>query len=279
MPELPEVECLTRAVRQAIVGKSVEKIDFKRKSLRDAIPTKTLQKSLCGKKILEVSRRSKYMLWDTGKDLGIFHLGMTGNLRLLPEAKPQFPHTHVIFHLNSDVFLHYIDPRRFGRISCCAKDAYDTHKFFQHLGPEPLEHKNLGKYLFLESRGKKRPVKTFLMDAAVVVGVGNIYANEALFRTRLHPETLALSLDESQYRQLAQNVKKTLREAIKAGGTTLRDFHSADGKPGYFAHSHNVYNRKDQPCKTCSSPIEQLRQSGRSTFLCPRCQTHFDTPK
>lgn len=276
MPELPEVECLTRAVSRSLQGAKLTKAKFFRKDLRDPIPVGEFRKALEGQFIDRFWRRSKYMVWQSGDQCGVFHLGMSGNMRLLEDAKPVYPHTHAIFMFEKEKgvpqFLHFIDPRRFGRISCIPLAELESHPYFSKLGPEPLVARKLGEYLFERSRNKKQAVKTFLMDARVLVGVGNIYASESLFRAGISPTRPAGTVKRNEFELLAIHIKATLREAIKAGGTTFRDFKSSDGEPGYFFLKLNVYDREGEPCRQCGDAILNIRQTGRSTYYCPNCQ-------
>jgi formamidopyrimidine-DNA glycosylase len=204
---------------------------------------------------------------------------MTGNILERPSAAPEIAHTHAVFTVRDKQgrtkFLHFVDPRRFGKIACLKGKAWDEHELFADLGPEPLEltGAELGRHLYAVSRGKKQPVKTFLMDARNVVGVGNIYASEALFRAGISPRRRAGAVTRGGYDALAAAVRETLAASIAAGGTTFRDFRSADGSPGYYAVLLNVYDRGGEPCKTCGQKIRQLRQGGRSTFYCAFCQS------
>ncbi len=278
MPELPEVECLTRNVRKALLGGTVERAEFLRKDLRWPIPIARVRAALCGETVDEVFRRSKYMLVRTKNGLGVFHLGMTGNMLVHDSAEPQALHTHAIFHFRSKAgkaqFLHFVDPRRFGVIDCVARDeALEEHSMFKGLGVEPLAHRKLAAYLFERSRAKKQPVKAFLMDARVVVGVGNIYASESLFTAGIHPLRAAGRVSAEQYHLLAAAIQKTLRQAIKAGGTSFRDFKNSDGNPGYFVVQLKVYDKVGEPCPNCAKKISLARLSGRSTFFCEFCQS------
>lgn len=280
MPELPEVECLTRAVRKVAKGGQLVRADFMRKDLRDPIPIKTFKALLEGATVEDVLRRSKYLLMKTKNAYGVFHLGMTGNMLWLKNAEPELPHTHAVFTIKDkngkEGYLHFIDARRFGRIDvvdCRGGNMLAEHPHFIDLGPEPLTHADLGQYLFEKSRKKKAPIKAFLMDARVVVGVGNIYASEALFRAGINPKRKAGAVTQQQYALLGQAVVHTLNKAIDAGGTTFRDFKNSDGNPGYFKVQLNVYDRKGEPCQKCGTLIKDIRQSGRSTFFCPLCQS------
>lgn len=275
MPELPEVECLTRAVAKAISGFKCQNIDFYRDAIRDPIPKLLLEKVLIGMPVERVYRRSKYLLIDTKAGTAVIHLGMTGNLLALSGQTPELKHTHVVFSFKKNrdtIYLHYVDPRRFGRISAMLPNEMPEHPWFCDLGPEPLEELRLGDHLFGISRKKMTPVKAFLMDPANVVGVGNIYACESLFLAGIQPLKKASDLTLGDYRQVAAAIKKTLKKAIKAGGTTFRDFRNSDGSSGYFAVSLNVYNRSKKPCLRCRNPIKMERISGRSTFFCDFCQ-------
>lgn len=276
MPELPEVECLTRAVKGAIKGGTLLDAAFLRANLRETIPADDFRRVLVGEKVEDVFRRSKYLLLRTKSGYGVIHLGMTGNLLLQPTAVPTIPHTHAVFSVRDKkgrtIYLHFVDPRRFGVIDLVEGGDYAQHRLFANLGVEPLEHPDLGGYLFEKSRGRKQPIKTFLMDARIVVGVGNIYASESLFRAGIRPQRAAGAVTRARYELLAAAIKETLLESIEAGGTTFRDFKSSDGNPGYFAVRLNVYDREGEPCTKCGAPIKALRQSGRSTFFCGRCQ-------
>jgi len=277
MPELPEVECLTNAVRATALGWTVSDVRFLRQDLRAPIPTKRFKALFTGQKLSEISRRSKYMLWKVdGQGYGIFHLGMSGNFLMRPTGEVQMKHTHAVFTLSrprrKDVYLHFVDPRRFGIIDCCTLTELEDHKYFRELGPEPLSCENLADHLFTRSRRRKQPIKAFLMDAKNVVGVGNIYASEALFRAGIRPLKAAGKVNTSAYERLAQAVDETLTAAIAAGGTTFRDFRNADGNPGYFALRLNVYDRAGAACGQCGEKIRQVKLAGRSTFYCRRCQ-------
>jgi formamidopyrimidine-DNA glycosylase len=276
MPELPEVECLTRAVRRVVKNGTFVKAKFYREDLRGPIPIELFNKLLSKQPILAVERRSKYLMIKTKLGYGLVHLGMTGNLICQRYAKPQIDHTHAVFTIVTDegekVWLHYVDPRRFGRIDCIEGHEFASHKFFKDLGPEPLKTSNLGEYLFDKGKERKKPIKTFIMDNSIVVGVGNIYAAEALFKIGLNPTTPSCEVSKNTYLNLGKEIQITLKKAIKAGGTTFRDFKNVDGKPGYFAISLAVYNREGQPCTICKTEIECVKQSGRSTFYCPKCQ-------
>lgn len=277
MPELPEVECLTRAVRGVLKGGTILEASFHRKDLRDPIPMTEFRELLVGEKIEDVFRRSKYMLLKSRRGFGVFHLGMTGALMERGGEAPEEKHTHAVFKVlnakGKETFLHFVDPRRFGRIACLAGESYENHAFFADLGPEPLVSKNLGKHLFETSRGRTAPVKAFVMDARVVVGVGNIYASESLFRAGIHPKKKAGQISLERYEHLAREIQATLQEAIKAGGTTFSTYRNYEGNPGLFVVDLKVYDRAGEPCRKCKKPVRQIKQTGRSTFFCAFCQS------
>ncbi len=276
MPELPEVETITRSLSETIVGATLSGLVFHRKDLREELPKKTLTEVLSGEEILSVFRRSKYILIETNKGFALIHLGMTGNVFFETFREPKRPHTHVVFEFldkgGARFFIHYVDPRRFGRMGAQLGKTWQSHPYLTGLGVEPLEEKQLGAYLYQLSRNRNLPVKNFIMDSRIVVGVGNIYACEALFKAHIRPTKKSGSISRQKYDLLSEAIKKTLRAAIKAGGTTIRDFRSSEGNPGYFSQSLNVYGRKDKPCLKCGAIIRMTRMSGRSSFFCAVCQ-------
>jgi formamidopyrimidine-DNA glycosylase len=276
MPELPEIECLARAIKPLAEGRTLRKVHFIRTDLREEVPTSRFNRLLKGQEILRISRRSKYLLFHTQTGVGIFHLGMSGNILCYDNAKPKQKHTHATLCLSKadspDLFLHFVDPRRFGYINCCTPGELESHRYFRHLGPEPLALAKLAKYLYETSRKRKTPVKCFIMNASVIVGVGNIYASESLFSSKIHPLKKACDLSKLDYKRLSRAIKTTLMAAIKAGGTTFRDFRNPDGNPGYFAVALKVYGRENKPCKCCQSPIQQIRLTNRATYYCKNCQ-------
>ncbi|MEP7097890.1 MAG: bifunctional DNA-formamidopyrimidine glycosylase/DNA-(apurinic or apyrimidinic site) lyase, partial [Dokdonella sp.] len=230
----------------------------------------TLRTSLTGQRVDDVERRAKYLLVHTQAGSAVLHLGMSGALRVLPAATPIGIHDHVDWRLDNGLVLRYTDPRRFG----CQlwQPQGEIHPLLAGLGPEPLSDDFDGDSLWLRSRGRSAAVKVFLMDQANVVGVGNIYAAEALFAAAVHPKRAAGSISRARYVRLATEVKRILAYAITRGGTTLRDFISPDGAPGYFEQELFVYGRAGQPCKVCGAPIRVITLGQRSTFYCPRCQ-------
>ena len=278
MPELPEVECLTQAVSGIILNQRVDSLTFLRKDLRYPIPVKSLKKILEGNEIISVTRRSKYMLWQTKNGHALIHLGMTGNVLQMDSDQAQFPHTHVIFSFrgtskSKNFHLHYVDPRRFGQIDGHLGESVENHPAIRNLGVEPLiKPSELADHLFQKSIARKTPIKNFIMNAEVVVGVGNIYASESLYSARIHPLTHAGKLSKGGSLKLSRSIQKTLRSAIASGGTSFRDFKNSNGSPGYFEQKLKVYGRKNQPCKSCASLIKVEKIGGRSTFFCPKCQ-------
>ena len=229
-----------------------------------------LAQALTGQRITAVDRRAKYLLFRTGAGSLMVHLGMSGSLRVLPRDLPPRPHDHVDLLLDSGKLLRYTDPRRFGSMFWLPDG--DSHWLLDDLGPEPLEAAFSGDYLYRLSRGRRVAVKTFLMNSHVVVGVGNIYANEALFQAGIRPGRLAGRISRTRYLRLAQEVRDVLAKAIAAGGTTLRDFVREDGSPGYFRHDLKVYGRGGEPCVTCSRPLTEIRLGQRTTVFCRQCQ-------
>jgi formamidopyrimidine-DNA glycosylase len=269
MPELPEVETTRAGLAPHLVGRTVTGVTLRRKALRWAIPP-TIRKQLPGERILAVRRRAKYLLVDTGPGSALLHLGMTGVLRVLPAATPVGTHDHVDVALDSGRVLRFTDPRRFG--SLLWQPAGTTHELLAGLGPEPLSDDFDGDHLFARSRGRTAAVKTFLMDQRIVVGVGNIYAAEALFRAGIAPHRAAGRVSRERYHALVTAVKDVLAHAIARGGTTLRDFLSPDSEPGYFETELHAYGREGEPCTACGKPLTGAVLGGRATVWCARCQ-------
>jgi formamidopyrimidine-DNA glycosylase len=269
MPELPEVETTRRGLAPHLVGRRVVALDVRQPKLRWPIP-RELRVQLPGQRIEAIERRAKYLLVHTGPGSALLHLGMSGSLRVLPATTPVGPHDHVDWRLDSGRVLRFTDPRRFG--SQLWQPRGETHELLAGLGPEPLSDAFDGDHLWLRSRGRRAAVKLFLMDQGIVVGVGNIYASEALFAAGIHPRRAAGSVSRERYARLAAEVKRILAYAIGRGGTTLRDFISPDGTPGYFEQELMVYGRAGEPCRACGTPVRASVIGQRSTFHCPRCQ-------
>lgn len=274
MPELPEVETTRRGIAPYLVGRRVTGVILRRPDLRWPIPPE-ISELLPGQRIDAVERRAKYLLLRTGIGSALLHLGMSGVLRVLPPDAPVGKHDHVDIGLERTLaqaprILRFTDPRRFGCLLW--QPLGETHELLAKLGPEPLTDAFDGDLLWHLSRGRTAAVKLFLMDSAVVVGVGNIYASEALFRAGIDPRKPAGSVSRVRYARLAAEVKRLLAWAIERGGTTLRDFLNPDGAPGYFFRELMVYGRAGEPCRTCGTPIRQVTLGQRSTFWCPHCQ-------
>lgn len=269
MPELPEVETTRRGLQPHLLGRRVRGVVLRRPDLRWPIPAE-IDRLLPGQELLAVRRRAKYLLLDTAPGSALLHLGMSGVLRVLPARTAVGPHDHVDLALDDGRVLRFTDPRRFGCLLW--QPAGQTHPLLAGLGPEPLGEDFDGDYLYARSRGRAAPVKHFLMDQAVVVGVGNIYAAESLFRAGIAPTRAAGSLSRARYRRLADAVRDILAHAITRGGTTLRDFLAPDGAPGYFEQELWVYGREGEPCRQCGTRLRALRLGGRASSFCPRCQ-------
>ena len=274
MPELPEVETTRRGIAPYLIGRRVLGVTLRRPDLRWPIPPQITTR-LPGQRIEAVERRAKYLLLHTEAGSALLHLGMSGVLRVLPPDAPVGKHDHVDFALERTAtqaprILRFTDPRRFGCLLWQAPG--ETHELLAGLGPEPLTDAFDGDLLWRRSRSRKAAVKLFLMDNAIVVGVGNIYASEALFAAGIDPRRAAGTVSRARYARLAAEVKRILAWAIERGGTTLRDFISPDGAPGYFFRELNVYGRAGEPCHVCGTPIRQVMLGQRSTFWCPRCQ-------
>ena len=270
MPELPEVETTRRGIEPLVAGKAVAQVLIHNASLRWPVPD-LLQHVLPGQKVSHVSRRSKYLLFDFDRGTLIVHLGMTGHLRLDSATAEMRKHDHVEIVFTDGTALRYNDPRRFGAILWTEEDPFQ-HPRLSALGPEPFTPGFNASYLYKLSRNRKVAVKQFLMDAHVVVGVGNIYASEALFRAGIAPVRPAGKVSRLAYKRLVQVVVAVLTEALAAGGTTIRDFADSEGRPGYFTQSLCVYGRAGQPCVTCTTPVKLIKLGQRSTFYCPVCQ-------
>ncbi len=269
MPELPEVETTRRGLAPHVEGRVITAVVLRRPDLRWPIPPEVAAQ-LPGQRVLGVRRRAKYLLLDTAPGSALLHLGMSGMLRVLPVDTPVETHDHVDLALDSGRVLRFTDPRRFGCLLWQPTGV--THGLLQHLGPEPLTDAFDAEYLFQRSRGRKAPIKAFLMDQAVVVGVGNIYAAESLFRAGIAPGRAAGSVSRERYGRLVAAVKTILAHAITRGGTTLRDFLNPDGAPGYFEQELWVYGREGEACRTCGRAIRDGRMGNRATAWCPGCQ-------
>ncbi len=270
MPELPEVETTLRGITPHIHQQTVAQIIIRQPRLRWPVPL-SLTQELPGQKMLASSRRGKYLLLHYTQGTLIVHLGMSGSLRILTETTAAKTHDHVDIIFTNKVCLRYTDPRRFGCV-LWTNEALAQHPLLEKLGPEPLTAEFNGDYLYQQAQARKTPIKTFIMDGQIVVGVGNIYANEALFLAGIHPKRQAGKINLASYKKLVHAIKKILAQAIKQGGTTLRNFSQSDGKPGYFKQKLKVYGRGKLPCVKCSTPLREIRQGQRTTVYCPSCQ-------
>ena len=270
MPELPEVETTRRGIRSALVGRRIDAFDLREPRLRWPVAPQ-LAREITGQRITDVRRRAKYLLIDLERGSLIAHLGMSGSLRVMPGRAPRMLHDHYDLVLDSGQCLRFNDPRRFGSLHWVTGDP-EAHPLLADLGPEPLEPAFDAHHLARLARGRKVAVKLFLMDQRVVVGVGNIYASEALFRAGVRPRRAAGRLRRADWTRIVEAVRAVLADAIAEGGTTLRDYVSADGTPGYFRQRLYVYERAGEPCRRCATPIRHLVQGQRSTYFCPTCQ-------
>lgn len=270
MPELPEVETVKRGLQPLCVGQSVTHVQVHQPALRWPVP-ETLAQQLSGQTLRQLTRRGKYLLFEFEAGTLLMHLGMTGVCRVLPQSAPLARHDHVVFEFANGESLRFNDSRRFGAILWTEADPLQ-HALLGKLGPEPLSETFDTAYLYQDTRQRRMAIKPWLMNSHHVVGVGNIYANEALFLAGIHPERPASSLTRPQAALLVEAVKRVLDEAIAAGGTTLRDFKNTQGKPGYFRQALKVYGNQGKACPQCGEPIQHLRQAQRSTYFCARCQ-------
>lgn len=269
MPELPEVETTRRGVAPHVVGRRIARLVIYDGRLRWPVP-ETLQAQIRNRRIDAVDRRSKYLLFRLGDRTLLLHLGMTGSLRLYRQAPPRRLHDHVDIELDDGALLRYHDPRRFGAMLWVADEA--RHPLLARLGPEPFDPAFSAAYLHAKTRGRRASIKVTLMNNHVVVGVGNIYANESLFRAGIRPSTPAGRLSRPRLQRLVDAVREVLAEAIAKGGSTLRDFVDSSGAPGEFQLDYRVYGREGLPCRVCGTPIRATRLGQRGSFHCPRCQ-------
>ena len=280
MPELPEVETTLRGIQPFIDGAVLTHIEVRNASLRWPVPVKDLQ-SLIGDKVVRSYRRAKYILLETAKGTMMLHLGMSGSVRIIAKDKQEpigkHDHLDLCFHQlsssneNQEWILRYHDPRRFGSFLFIDVNQ-NTHPLLEKLGPEPLSEKFNQELLFKQSRRRTVAIKNFIMNSHVVVGVGNIYASEALFIAKIRPTRPAGKVTKAEYQRLSDAIKTVLKKAIKVGGTTLRDFIGSDGQAGYFSQELNVYDLDGQPCQVCGSLIKLIIIGQRSSFYCPQCQ-------
>jgi formamidopyrimidine-DNA glycosylase len=280
MPELPEVEIVCRGLAEIFSQNTgsneqaqIEKLKLLRADLRFTIP-KNLPQAVAEAFITGVRRRAKYILIDTTQGIILSHLGMTGSWRMAGSRIEKLgPHDHVLLDLSDGRRLIFRDPRRFGLLDFIKLGAERSHKRLRHLGPEPLEPEGFNSsYLFKSSRKRKVAIKTFVMNQETVVGVGNIYASEALFRAKINPSKIASKMTEPEAERIVDSIAEVLKEAINAGGSSISDYRQASGSEGDFQNAHRVYDREGEPCPNCRAKIRSKVLGGRSTYWCPKCQ-------
>lgn len=273
MPELPEVETVCRGLRASMVGRRIEEVQLRRASIRVPVPS-DLPKRITGARVKNVERRAKYILITMDNDYCLLvHLGMSGRMMVFSPAPQELhKHDHVLFHLEDGQAVIFNDPRRFGLVTGAPCPDIPAHPFLAGLGLEPLSEAFDAEYLFGKLQKRKQAIKPALMDQKLVVGVGNIYASEALFKSGIHPERPANEIDKEKCRQLVMAIRSVLDAAIASGGSTLRNYVNSGGQSGYFQHHFDVYGREGRPCSKCGRPIAKIVQVGRSTFYCKNCQ-------
>ncbi len=270
VPELPEVEIVRRGIEPHVTGRRVAAVRIREPRLRWPVPRR-ITTELPGRIIDRVTRRAKYLLLGIGRGHLLIHLGMSGSLRIVPEPRPPQKHDHIDIELESGVCLRFRDPRRFGSVLFTTRPP-ERHRLLRGLGPEPLSDAFDGAYLYDRSRGRRVSAKAFLMDSRTVAGVGNIYANEALYRAGIHPARPAGRVGRDRYDALAAAVRETLVDAISRGGSSLRDFTDENGSPGYFVPLLKVYDRESLPCDGCGRGIRRRVIGQRASYYCTHCQ-------
>ncbi|SNC58534.1 bifunctional DNA-formamidopyrimidine glycosylase/DNA-(apurinic or apyrimidinic site) lyase [Sodalis endosymbiont of Henestaris halophilus] len=268
MPELPEVETIRRGIEPWLVGHTILRATVRNARLRWPVDEKII--TMRYRPVLSVQRRAKYLLLELDQGWIIIHLGMSGCLRVLPQMQSPQKHDHIDLVISNGCVIRYTDPRRFG--FWLWSDDVRYSQLLATLGPEPLSDAFDGRWLYEKSRNKRTPIKPWLMNNKLVVGIGNIYANELLFIAGIFPGRAAYSLTEEDSVLLAHSIKVVLLRSIEHGGTTFRNFLQSNGKPGYFVQELQVYGRAGKPCRTCETLIQVIKHSQRSTFLCPKCQ-------
>lgn len=273
MPELPEVETVRRSLEVALSDRTFVDLQVRQPRLRSTIDEEQLNDLILRRKVLRLTRRAKYIIVHfTGGSCLILHLGMTGQLLILSASQALDKHDHVIFRLDNGLELRFRDPRRFGCVVAVEEAKLHEHDLLRHLGVEPLSENFTPEYLFKRSRKSKKPVKNFIMDQQALVGVGNIYASEALFLAGIYPLRAAGRISLARWQRLHTAIQQVLQEALALGGTTIDDFRNSDGSSGYFQQRLRAYGRKGEPCLNCQKPIRLEVLAGRSTFYCPKCQ-------
>jgi formamidopyrimidine-DNA glycosylase len=273
VPELPEIEVLRKSLDPLLVGDRIAGVEVRSPALREPLDRRRLARDARGRRVERLRRRGKYLLIDLegGRTL-VVHLGMSGRLTVAPGGAPREPHEHLAFRLASGRRLRLVDPRRFGLAFTARTADLETDPHLAALGVEPLAPGFDGAVLAAAAGRRRGPVKAFLMDAGVVVGLGNIYATEALWAAGIHPERSVARIARPRWEKLARAIREVLTRAIAQGGTTLRDYADGEGNAGYFQVSLAVYGREGEPCPRCGAPVRRIVQANRSTFYCPRCQ-------
>lgn len=271
MPELPEVETTRLGLLPHVQGQRISKVIVRDRRLRWPVPI-DFARRLKGCTVRDVLRRGKYLIWDCGTGHILSHLGMSGSLRVIPASLLADKHDHLDFNFDSGIAIRYTDPRRFGAM-LWIPGRNISHPLLDSLGPEPLAPEFNTTHIQRAARGRSVSVKEFVMNSHVVVGVGNIYASESLFIAGIHPRRKAGNISRARFERLVDAIKQTLAKAIRAGGSSLRDYVQANGELGYFQVNAFVYDREGQPCRVCKTPIRAIRQGQRSTYFCPACQT------
>jgi len=270
MPELPEVETTRCGISPHIKGQKITQVTIRHYQLRWPIP-KDLASILTMQTIHTIERRAKYLLFKCDSGTLIIHLGMSGHLQIVDKSVPIAKHSHLDITLENNAILRFTDPRRFGAV-LWTSEPIEQHSLLNHLGPEPLSDDFSPDTLYKQTRNRRTTIKTFIMNGKNVVGVGNIYANEALFLAGIHPKMLAGKISKAKAVTLVNVIKEVLTKAIEAGGTTLKDFKKSDGKPGYFAQQLHVYGREAEACTQCGTDIKHFKEAQRATYYCPQCQ-------
>jgi formamidopyrimidine-DNA glycosylase len=269
MPELPEVETTRRGLLPLVVGRRIRDVIVREPRLRWPVP-RDLARRVNGEQVTDIRRRGKYLLFEVGEGHLLVHLGMSGSLSLVPTGSPPRRHDHVDLALEGDSTLRLTDPRRFGAMLWVKSP--ENHVLLKGLGIEPFDAAFGGELLHRLAKGRRVPVKLFLMNARIMTGIGNIYANEALFAAGVHPSRAAGRVSPERWSRLAEAIRRTLERALAAGGSTLRDFVGGDGRPGYFQNEYAVYGRAGEPCPACGAPVKAARHAGRATYYCASCQ-------
>lgn len=269
MPELPEVETTRRGLSPLVEGRRIGAVTVRQRLLRWPIPREV--DNIAGRTVTSLERRAKWLIWRLESGSLLWHLGMSGSFRGWMNPPEPGPHDHVDVQIEDGHLIRFTDPRRFGALLWGGENPLE-HPRLATLGPEPLGERFDGEWLWRLSRGRKAAVKLFIMDAKTVVGVGNIYASEALFAAGIHPRRPARRISRARFEVLAGTIRQTLSDAIEVGGTSLRDFTVGDGTPGYFGQSLKVYGREGKPCRGCGEPVRREVIGQRSTFFCPGCQ-------